>query len=334
MRKLTPAQQAAAANLGFFPQASAIGQDSPRIAEWIEARGIKRLAMVDQPLVPAGEALGAKATKAEAKKERRKPKPVEVAEAAPPEPSPSRESSPAAPVELAAAPAPKPAPQAVSPAASPAASRPAPVAVAPAPAGFDLAKAPVAAPASMGPSVDVPKAPPVAAKPEPAPEPAVAEPAPEPKPAPQPDPAPASKPAPAKKPSFADLFQDLGKASTDPVPAAGAVDIRKIAAAKPAPKAPPPPQHPSRIWVQVGVGRDTAKYGFDWRKLNKDAPELFKSRKPYSSDMGRTNRLVTGPFETEAEAKAYVAKLLKAGIGGSYMWVSPAGQAVDAVDGK
>jgi hypothetical protein len=86
--------------------------------------------------------------------------------------------------------------------------------------------------------------------------------------------------------------------------------------------------------VQVGVGRDVDKYGFDWRKLNRDAPELFKGRKPFSSDMGRTNRLVTGPFDTEAEAKAYVAKLHKAGVDGSYMWISPAGQPVDAVEAK
>jgi hypothetical protein len=36
------------------------------------------------------------------------------------------------------------------------------------------------------------------------------------------------KPAPGKKPSFAELFEDFGKASTAPTPASGAVDIRKI----------------------------------------------------------------------------------------------------------
>ncbi len=342
MRKLTPSQQAAAANLGFFPQASQIGIDNARITDWVEAHGLKRLAIAEPEPVAAPEPV--KLAKNEGRNEGKRPKakvpPPVRDEPAPPEPSPSRESSPAAPVELAAVPvsrpvsAPEPKPSRVEPTA---------LAAAPTP-GFSLAPEREPAPAVAGPQPE-PAPQPALPAPEPAaselakPSPEPAAPMPEPvKPAPEPVKAVVQTPSvPAKKPSFSELFQDFGKASTAATPAAGAVDIRKISAPRPAPKEPPkplPPKHPSRIWVQIGVGRDVDKMPFDWRKLNREEPELFKGRKPFTSEQGRTNRLLTGPFDDEAEAKAYVAKLKKAGQEGAYMWISPEGQAVDPVGGK
>jgi tetratricopeptide (TPR) repeat protein len=360
MRKLTPAQQAAAANLGWFPQASQIGQENPRIAEWIANHGIKRSAIVDRPLVPVGEPLGGKVTKtADARKDRRKPKPQPepetMPEAAPPEPTPSREASAPVPVELAAADAEAPPVRKAQPAPKPVAAPPPPRVVGAAPAavaGFDLAKV-TPAPTHTAPAiakVDAAPRPPVKAEtmPEPMPEPKVeAAPAPQPRAetrpvevAPlrdavrEPAPKPASKPAPVRKASFAELFEEFGKAPVAATPSAGAVDIRKITAPRPAPKAPPPPAHPSRIWVQVGVGRDTDRIAFDWRKLTRDAPDLFKAHKLFVSEWGRTNRLLVGPFETEAAAKAYNDKLHKADREGTFVWTSPAGQVVDSLDGK
>ena len=335
MRKLTPAQQAAAANLGWFPQASQIGQENPRIAEWIASHGIKRLAIVDTPLVPAGEPLGAKATKtADARKDRHKPKPQPapeaMPEAAPPEPTPSREASASVPVELAAAdaeappvrkapPAPKPVPTAAPPLIHVVSAAPASV------VGFDLAKVaptPTHTPTQAASGI---------VKADPVPKPPVkAEPLPEAKA----EAAPAPKPAPVRKASFAELFEEFGKAPAAATPSAGAVDIRKITAPRPAPKAPPPPAYPSRIWVQVGVGRDTDRIAFDWRKLTRDAPDLFKAHKLFVSEWGRTNRLLIGPFDTEAAAKAYNDKLHKADREGTFVWISPAGQVVDSLDGK
>lgn len=309
MRKLTPAQQAAAANLGYFPQASQIGQDSTRIAEWVSNHGIKRPRVADDAQAPASEAQGTRlAAKAEPHKDKRKAHPAETdaGAAPPPEPKPSRDAAPPVPVELAAGPAPEARP------------RPRPVeAPRPAVAGFDLSR--------------------VAPPPRPVAAPQAEVPAPVARPAPQPKPAP--KPA-AKKPSFAELFEDLGKAQTSATPTAGAVDIRKIQAPRPAPKAPPvpkappPPAHPSRIWVQVGVGRDADRISYDWRKMAREEPELFKAQKPSLSEWGRTNRVLIGPFETEAAAKAYNDKLHKADHAGSFVWVSPAGQVVDLLDSK
>lgn len=91
------------------------------------------------------------------------------------------------------------------------------------------------------------------------------------------------------------------------------------------------PSHPSRIWVQIAAGRNKSALAFDWRKFAKEDPAIFKAQKPYVSDWGQTNRLLTGPFGSAKEAEAFLAKLKKAGRGGAFVWTSPAGQVVDAL---
>ncbi len=73
MPRLTRAQQAAAANLGRFPAAAQIGQDTPQIAQ---------AAAGDQRLVPQGEPLGSAPTIAQAKPLSLLPEPITL----PPEP--------------------------------------------------------------------------------------------------------------------------------------------------------------------------------------------------------------------------------------------------------
>ena len=334
MRKLTPAQQAAAANLGFFPQPSQVGQENARIADWVASHGLRRPATADLALVPQGEALGSRSN------------------AAPPEPKPSRSTSAAVPVELAAAAPsrnPVPARQAEP---KPEAPKPDPtrqVGPAAVVSSFDLARvAPAAATPPPPREVQAPRAEPVATpapriepRLEPAPAPVLrSQPVvqPLPKAEPKPEPKLAAKPehkaepkAPAKKASFSQLFEEFGKVAAAPAPASGAVDIRKIAAPRPAPKAPPPPKHPSRIWVQVGIGRENSRILFDWRKNAKAEPALYKGHTPYISDWGQTNRVLVGPFETEAEAKAYNEKMHKAGHTDTHIWMSSEGQVVDSI---
>lgn len=409
MRKLTPAQQAAAANLGFFPQPSQIGQENARIADYIASQHLKRPSFagqgaVDQGLVPAGEPLGTRLAQAEAAPKaggksasrRGNEELPPRGEPAPPEPKPSRVDTPAAPVELAAAtPAPRPVVRPVARevetrAAAPLASTPAAV------TNFDLSRSAARAPQVATVDGDLDPAPrPVVAVMERAPQP-VSQPVVQPvasapsipatsRPAPAPvksalvkAPNPSGK-APGKKPSFAELFEDFGKASTAPTPASGAVDIRKIQPAHSAPApAPTPaatptpapvvltakektaekvrdkklaektekvekaretekvkevavPQHPSRIWVQIAAGRDNERILYDWRKMQRTEGELFKGQKPSVSDWGRTNRVLVGPFDTEAAAKAFNEKAHKAGHEGSFVWISPAGQVVDSL---
>ncbi|GFE73611.1 hypothetical protein NTCA1_12600 [Novosphingobium sp. TCA1] len=99
-------------------------------------------------------------------------------------------------------------------------------------------------------------------------------------------------------------------------------------------KKPAPPAHPSRIWVQIGVGRDKAAIAFDWRRYNKQAPALFKGREAYVSDMGRTNRILVGPFATAKAANLFLADAKKQGFGDALPWTSPAGQVVDPLSDK
>jgi hypothetical protein len=86
--------------------------------------------------------------------------------------------------------------------------------------------------------------------------------------------------------------------------------------------------------VQVATGRDKAALAFDWRRMSREAPEVFKGQRPSVTAWGQTNRLLTGPFASQKEANAFMANLKKAGISGSFVWTSPAGQVVDALPGK
>ncbi len=349
MPKLSPAQQASAANLGHFPRAAEMGQDDPRFAQYARPRAV--LAVVTPP--PQPETKGKGKDKGKDKDKGKSGKAPQVAAAAVPEPLVGREVE-GRPVQLAAlTPSPKPVPAAVPTPkpVPPPPPPPKPVSVPlPVPAQLPAPVPPPAprpAPAVSGPGfVTLDPADPQSgsrfslASTAPAPTPVV--PAPVPKPA----------PAPAPKPdSIDDAFADFTPPSREVEPQAGAVDVRKMKAA-PAPTAAKAqtaadaakdkekakakdsqPSHPSRIWVQVGVGRDKAALGFDWRKLSKDDPEVFKGKKAFVSAWGQSNRLLAGPFESQKEANAFLAALRKAGVTGAFVWSSPAGQVVDPLSG-
>ena len=143
--------------------------------------------------------------------------------------------------------------------------------------------------------------------------------------------------APARAPlSVADAFADLAIVDSQATVAAGAVDITKI---KPRREEPPKPKveatpaakqpvRPSRSWVQVATGRDENALGFDWRRLNRAKPELFKGRKAYVAKWGQTKRMVTGPFDSAKAAQDFVTKLKAAGIE-SFTFTSDEGEAVE-----
>ncbi|WP_232332785.1 SPOR domain-containing protein [Novosphingobium aquimarinum] len=167
-----------------------------------------------------------------------------------------------------------------------------------------------------------------------------------------------------EKVSLSEVFADLGRPSTQVAPISGAVDMRKIEPARPAPEPDPaevaaakaaeaqkaaeakkaadakksaeakkakpaPPSHPSRIWVQLGIGRDTKAIEYDWRKWTRSSAALFKGQQPHISEMGRTNRILAGPFDSQKAAKAFLNDAAKEGFSGAFVWTSPAGQVVD-----
>ena len=150
-------------------------------------------------------------------------------------------------------------------------------------------------------------------------------------------------PSRAKKPGLADERGPIPDAPTGTRRTAAAEPATSTAAKKGidpktgkpnkiADKTPKPvvPSHPSRIWVQLGVGRNKEALGFDWRKLGKAQAELFKGRKAWTTPWGQTNRLLVGPFETQAAASAFLKEARKKD-GDAFVWTSPAGQAVDAL---
>lgn len=324
MAKLTPAQQAAAANFGRFPRAAEIGHDDPRVALYAQPR---RAQTADAGLVPAGRPLGSKARQP-ARDSRRGKGEGTVAALAPAVPQPSRSAPPEPmPGRQVTAIGPAVAPAAARPAAAPAVQRPVAPAIATAAGASGLARV---ATAQAAPAAG---ARPLAPPPAPAPVTAVQT-------VPRQPVAPPSvvNAAPAKpavqaprQPRVADAFADFTLPAGAAAPAPGAVDVRKL---KPKPKAPevekvpPKPVHPSRIWVQVGTGRDPKALGFTWRALAKDNADLFRGKTAATSDWGRTNRLLTGPFASEAAAGAFLARLKKAGVD-AFLWTSPVGQVVD-----
>lgn len=350
MPRLTPAQQAAAANLGHFPRAAEIGRDDPRIAAFVRPKAV--LAVAEKPaaaVVPVKNDRSSRSRNRQPAKqeppkvEATRPPPVRVdVRPVPPEPQPVRVAvAPAlapTPVPAPAPPpaaVPKPAPAAATPASGPGFAvldnTPAPGAA----TGFDLART-VAAPTP--PPAPAPAPAPV---PPPAPAPVVSA------PPPPPVPAPAPKPAPPLQRSLADVFADLAPPSREIEPIAGAVDLRKIAAdrakaeaaeakaakAKEAAAKSPAASQPSRIWIQLAASRDKPGLAGDFRRFSRNDPELFKGRKGFTSAWGQATRLLTGPFPTEKAAATLLAQLKKAGISDAFVWTSPAGQVVDPLPG-
>jgi len=298
MRRLTRAQQAAAANLGRFPPAAEIGRDDPAVAELSGAvppasappatagRG------ADARLVPSGAPMGS-------------PPQSQTAQA-PPSPAVSQPASSAPAAELppiGAGPVRVSVPEPMVP-------------VAPA------VEEPVVQPL---PSSNSPVA--VAAQP-------VATPAWQPAATPAPLPMGTPAPPPPREQDLAEAFADLAQAPRPQPGAAGAVDITAIEPRREAPRRPsppPPPAHPSRHWVQLATGRDPGALAFDWRRIRRQAGGLLDGTKPHLAAWGDRTRLLAGPFASESEAQELVGRLA-AGDLASFRFTSAQGEEVRPLD--
>ena len=309
MPRLTRAQQAAAANLGEFPRASEIGHDDPKIAALAgtETAQIAERSL-DARLVPTGQPLGRSGTASGADRDQRRGRTrrskeqgnVTAVADAQRLPASAANTAPAPPVQREAA------PQAVPPAVEQPAPPPssAPVVVA------TLDSPPPAAPPLQDKAVPRPSISVAAATPVPS----------------------TSDAKPNS--SLADTFADIASADAAPAPSApGAVDISKIKPARDAPKPPPakakpkPPANPSRIWVQIGTGRNVKALAFTWRRLSKEAGALLARHDAYSARWGQTRRLITGPFKSDDEAREAIKALKKKGIN-SFEFTSDEGEEV------
>lgn len=117
------------------------------------------------------------------------------------------------------------------------------------------------------------------------------------------------------------------------------VDLDEIEPAKPKPKIvakpiektpakPKEPEHPKRYWVQIATGSNLDALKFDFRRMTKKQPELFKDKQAWTSPWGRTRRLVVGPFADFKAAKAFEADYRKDG-GDGFAWASADGVEVN-----
>ncbi len=102
----------------------------------------------------------------------------------------------------------------------------------------------------------------------------------------------------------------------------------EVRAAPPVAETPPPPAHPSRIWVQVATGRDREALAFDWRRISRKAGDLLAGRKGYLAEWNEANRLLAGPMESRSAAQELVTAL-KAEEIDSFVFTSRAGEAVE-----
>ncbi|WP_397576620.1 tetratricopeptide repeat protein [Sphingorhabdus sp.] len=300
MPNLTGAQQAAAIHLGHFPTSQSVGRDSEQVRRVAATAQQPAIAPAQNRLIPSGAPLGTKPTAARDAKSEAKP-----------QSKPDRKTQERVAVQAAVPTTPRPDPVVakVEPAVTVAAATPAaqePVSLAAAtpaqPAPAKIIAAPTAVPASTasaGFSLDA-----IVGAIE----------------------IPESEQRPSEIPV------DLKKLK--PVTPKAAADASKAAKIDPkaAAKAKLEAANPARIWVQIATG-EASGLGFDYRKLTKNNPLLFKAQKPWTSPWGKTARLLVGPFADVKAAKKWEGDFKKAG-GDAFMWKSEIGVPVNALKVK
>lgn len=298
MPRLTPSQQAAAANFGHFPRAAEIGHDDPRIAAYAPPKPKPVPPPVPEVKLAVEEAPGQKGRKGRVEKGAGKGQAATAPR--PMAPLPARVAPEFAPALASSAPPPPPS---SPPPPSPEPVFPTPVATPPPP--------PVQAPP---PPVQTPV--PLALKPRS--EPRVVDAFSD-----------LSSPTSAATTPAAGAV-DIRRLTKPEKPAAA----RESATPDKKEKAQPvkaKPRYPSRIWVQLGAERSKKALASAWQGLVDDNPKLLKKQSPFIAEAGRGNKLLIGPFDTVADARDLVAKLKRAHVT-ALVWTSPAGQVVDDLD--
>lgn len=129
----------------------------------------------------------------------------------------------------------------------------------------------------------------------------------------------AKKLADAKKEAEAKKLADAKKAED----AKKAAEVKKVADAKAA-AAKAAKAEPSRIWVQVAGGANKDDLPKAWAAAQNKAAAL-KGKTAFTTPLRATNRVVTGPFKTDQEAREFVNTLAKQGVS-AFPFTSDEGQ--------
>lgn len=137
-------------------------------------------------------------------------------------------------------------------------------------------------------------------------------------------PPPREEPAAAKpKAAESKAVAARGKAAAD-----AKAEATKASAAKTKAKPDPGKTDPARIWVQVAGGANVNALPRAWRDLVAKAPAEFRGRQAWTTPLRYTNRLLTGPFKTAAEAQTFVNAIGKKGLS-AFAFTSEAGQKIE-----
>ncbi|QKG70123.1 tetratricopeptide repeat protein [Erythrobacter mangrovi] len=307
MPRLTQAQQAAAGSLGIFPRTASIGTDEPQIASYAGTRTAE--ARPAAASSPRGTAAQAEPARQDPRTQQRRRRPDRTGSSSTGSAGQPQELAPAAASSRqgdAVRVAPPPPPPASAPAAtfSPQELMPRPV---------EPQRSTASQPESQ------PATPPVRILPAPPP---------------SPPPAPAVEQQ-EELPSLEDAFASFTLESRrEARPAAGAVDITRIAIPREVPKPPPPPPpppppvHPARHWVQVATGKDRSALAFDWRRIERKSEGKLKGKGPFVARWVQANRLLAGPFKSDTAARDFMNDLKKLQID-SFTFHSAEGEVVE-----
>ncbi|HEY0148942.1 MAG TPA: tetratricopeptide repeat protein [Allosphingosinicella sp.] len=141
-------------------------------------------------------------------------------------------------------------------------------------------------------------------------------------------------PAPAKAATVAPKKEAPPKTqvAAGKTPAKPAAKKETVAEKKPAAK-PAAPAEPKRIWVQVAGGADKAALPREFSRLKTKAPKLLAAKTAWTTPLKATNRLLVGPFKTDAEAQSFVNDLKKASLTG-FAWTSDPGQKIEKLSNR
>jgi Flp pilus assembly protein TadD len=90
---------------------------------------------------------------------------------------------------------------------------------------------------------------------------------------------------------------------------------------------------PSRFWVQVAGGANEKTLDRAFAKIVDKAPKLMKGKQGWWTPLNATNRVLTGPFESEDEAQDFVNKLAGEGVS-AFPFTSKDGQKVTKLSRK
>jgi hypothetical protein len=91
--------------------------------------------------------------------------------------------------------------------------------------------------------------------------------------------------------------------------------------------------NPERIWVQVSTGATEGDLPKAWKKAKAKAPTVFGSRSGWTAPWKATNRVLAGPFKTDAEARTFVNQLAKEGVS-TFSFTSDPGEIITKLPSK